>query len=190
MFDGGGAGKSGALAGLPTIGFGLGLATGIGSDLKMGLIAGFNKDKWVENLVKAGYSTTDAEDYVKRTEATQKRQQEEMMRQSQDNDDGPAKPPMDPCPTGYIMDPQKGVCIIDPGAGAEDDDDDEDVNAGATYTPPPVSPYLDVGDTGGGFTLQPGSEDVSFMRRSGQYAGGGQVGLGSMNPFMGMYKFK
>ena len=190
MFDGGGAGKSGALAGLPSIGFGLGLATGIGSDLKMGLIAGFNKDKWVENLVKAGYSTADAEDYVKRTEATQKRQQEEMMRRSQDNDDGPAKPPMDPCPTGYIMDPQKGVCIIDPSAGDDDDDDDEGVNAGAVYTPPPLSPYLDVGNTGGGFTLQPGSEDVSFMRRSGQYAGGGQVGLGSMNPFMGMYKFK
>ena len=175
-------------------GFGRRLIGGIGRDLTMGLTAGIFTplDQQAQKLIDAGYSKDVAEDYVKRTRDTMEENQlqQQLEQQRRSNDDGPAKPPTDPCPKGYIMDPQKGVCVIDPSAGADDDDDDDYGYQPPAYTPPPLSPYLDVGDTGGGFTLQPGSEDVSFMRRSGQYAGGGQVGLGSMNPFMGMYKFR
>lgn len=174
-------------------GFGRRLLGGIGRDLTMGLTAGVFTplDQQAQKLIDAGYSEEQAEDYVNRTKENMLQQQIRQQQQQQRSDDGgSAKPPVDPCPKGYIMDPQKKVCVIDPDAGAGDDEDEDTGYQPPAYTPPPLSPYLGVGDTGGGFVLQPGSEDVSFMRRSGQYAGGGQVGLGSMNPFMGMYKFR
>jgi len=174
-------------------GFGRRLLGGIGRDLAMGLTAGVFTplDQQAQKLIDAGYSEEQAEDYVNRTKENMLQQQIRQQQQQQRSDDGgSATSPVDPCPKGYIMDPQKGVCIIDPDAGAGDDEDEDTGYQPPAYTPPPLSPYLDVGNTGGGFVLQPGSEDVSFMRRSGQYAGGGQVGLGSMNPFMGMYKFR
>jgi hypothetical protein len=206
MTDGGGPGRSQVDdAGKPVYkdaagnelgqGFGRRLLGGIGSDLAMGMTAGIFTplDQQAQKLIDAGYDPKVAEDYVQRTRDTMEKNQlqQQLEQQRRSDDDGPAKPPTDPCPKGYIMDPQKGVCIIDPSAGAGDDDEDDDYGyQPPAYTPPPLSPYLDVDNTGGGFTLQPGSEDVSFMRRSGQYAAGGQVGLGSMNPFMGMYKFR
>ena len=87
------------------------------------------------------------------------------------------------------MDPQKGVCVIDVGAT----DDEADDAAWYVDPPPPhpaLSPYLEIPQAPGTEFLQPGSEDVSFMRRSGQFAQGGQVGVGSLGPYMDFYRFK
>ena len=192
MMDGGGAGKSGMLGGMGIIGAGLGLASNIGADIGMGYQTfGVGFDDMEQKLVDAGYSREDAASYVQRTKDTMERNRNAAASGSRDDDDDSrfVAPPADPCPNGYIMDPESQVCVIDPVATPEKPK--IPAPPPPPPPPPPLSEYIDyTPPVGGGGFLQPGSEDISFMRRSGQFAAGGQVGVGSLPAYSDFFRYK
>jgi len=192
MMDGGGAGKSGMLGGMGIIGAGLGLASNIGADIGMGYQTfGVGFDEMEQKLVDAGYSRKDAASYVQRTKDTMERNRKAAASGSRDDDDDSrfVAPPADPCPNGYIMDPESQVCVIDPVATPEKPK--IPAPPPPPPPPPPLSEYIDyTPPVGGGGFLQPGSEDISFMRRSGQFAAGGQVGVGSLPAYSDFFRYK
>ena len=190
--DGGGAKKAGVLGGTGIIGAGLGLASNIAADIGMGYRTfGVGFDEMEQKLVDAGYSREDAASYVQRTKDTMERNRIAAATGARDDDDDSrfVAAPADPCPNGYIMDPESQVCVIDPVATPEKP---KIPAPPPPPPPPPLSEYIDYtppGGGGGGF-LQPGSEDISFMRRSGQFAAGGQVGVGSLPAYSDFFRYK
>ena len=189
--DGGGPRKSGVLGGTGIIGAGLGLASNIAADIGMGYRTfGVGFDDMEQKLVDAGYSREDAASYVQRTKDTMERNRIAAATGARDDDDDSrfVAPPADPCPNGYIMDPESQVCVIDPVATPEKP---KIPAPPPPPPPPPLSEYIDyTPPVGGGGFLQPGSEDISFMRRSGQFAAGGQVGVGSLPAYSDFFRYK
>jgi hypothetical protein len=131
-------------------------------DLKMGFDAGFYKDldEAEENLRNAKnpdgsrkYTDKEIEAWRKATEKTMKDQKDQRERESaQDDDDGPINV-VDPCPTGFKLDPVSGICVPiedtedtkeeeDSGDDKEEDTSDDELR-GVVRLPPPPTSYLD-----------------------------------------------
>ena len=107
-------------------------STNIIDDVKMGYAAGFGSyEQMVANLQAAGYDDQTIQDYISRTKATQTRDAAGQLANitgGSDNNDpmagtglaagataigGGVTPVVnDPCPEGYIMNPQTGSCEL------------------------------------------------------------------------------
>ena len=131
-------------------------------DLTMAKDAGFfgSYEKMIENLKNAKnpdgtpkYTQAEIDDYIKRTKDTQQKQMDEQKRLSDQDGDDPKDvvgEVVDPCPTGFKLDPASGICVpVDDTEEDEDsgDDKEEDTSddelSGVVRLPPPPTSYLD-----------------------------------------------
>ena len=132
-------------------------------DLTMAKDAGFfsSYEKMIENLKNAKnpdgtpkYTQAEIDDYIKRTKETQQKQRDQQERESAQDGDDP-KPVVgdevvDPCPTGFKLDPASGICVPiedteeeeDSGDDKEEDTSDDELS-GVVRLPPPPTSYLD-----------------------------------------------
>ena len=127
------------------------------NDIQMGIAAGFfgSRATRYQRLIDAGYTPEQANDFLDRSEDTMKKMMDEQKRLSaQDGDD--EKPVVgdevvDPCPTGFKLDPASGICVPDEQDDTEEEedsgDDKEDTSddelSGVVRLPPPPTSYLD-----------------------------------------------
>ena len=104
------------LEGLPGLG---GIISGVIDSVKMGYDAGgplVSFDEQRANLEQSGkYSAAEIEEYMRQTKEGFERQQDQMFGGGapSGDDDGPRGDvvPADPCPEGFVMDAESGVCV-------------------------------------------------------------------------------
>ena len=102
------------------------------------------------------YTDAEIDDYIQRTkdkQALDKKNAEEASKNKSTTEDGTVGgvgEVVDPCPTGFKLDPASGICVpVDDTEEDEDsgDDKEEDTSddelSGVVVTPPPPTSYLD-----------------------------------------------
>ena len=132
-------------------------------DLQMGIAAGFYGNDYgkartnLEKVLNADgsrkYSDAQIDAWIAATKDTKKKQMDEQKRLSDQDGDDPKDvvgDVVDPCPTGFKLDPASGICVPveeddtdeDSGDDKEEDTSDDELS-GVVRTPPPPTSYLD-----------------------------------------------
>jgi hypothetical protein len=133
------------------------------NDLQMGIAAGFYGNDYgkartnLEKVLNADgsrkYSDAQIDAWIAATKDTKKKQMDEQKRLSDQDGDDPKDvvgDVVDPCPTGFKLDPASGICVPveeddtdeDSGDDKEEDTSDDELS-GVVTTPPPPTSYLD-----------------------------------------------
>ena len=101
----------------------LGAIPGVADSLTMGFTAGFGSpEKQKQNLMDAGYSEEQAQAYLDQTQATLEAQEQSAGAPPPGGDTSPqpvVPVAADPCPEGYVMDPETQQCVVAPAVAPD-----------------------------------------------------------------------
>mgnify|MGYP003122984055 CR=1 FL=1 len=101
----------------------LGAIPGVADSLTMGFTAGFGSpEQQLQNLMAAGYSEEQAQAYLSQTRATLEAQEQSAGAPPPGGDTSPqpvVPVAADPCPEGYVMDPETQQCVVAPAVAPD-----------------------------------------------------------------------